>query len=310
MTEFETLLANQPILIPQLQKSFEHERLAHAYLFAGDDGVGKHQTAIWLTKHLFCQDLQGNQPCNQCNNCLRINHQEHPDVFILEPDGQTIKVDQIRQLQTEFSKSGFEAQQKVFLIKEADKMNVNAANSLLKFLEEPVGKVMAILETTSVGRILPTIQSRCQVFTFQPLSKTALQAELERNNIGKQTAKLLGSLTNSFTKAVEIYENEWFNDARDSVQKWFDYLKERSPQTFVYIQRKLLKQAKEKEQQQLILSMLLFYYQEWLASALKDEQPVTDINEGIVLILEAEQKLRANVSFQNVAEQLSLRLIR
>ncbi|EOL48846.1 DNA polymerase III, delta subunit [Enterococcus phoeniculicola] len=311
MEETQFLEENQPIVFTQLQKSFEHGRLAHAYLFEGEAGTGKHEASIWLAKHLFCTNLQAQKPCNQCNNCQRIQRNEHPDVQVIEPDGQTIKVDQIRNLQSEFSTSGFETKQKVFIIKDSDKMNSSAANSLLKFLEEPVGMFLAILETDSVGRILPTIQSRCQILHFQPLSKELLQKKLVENGIGEQSAKLLSSLTNSFDKAVEISQNEWFNEARESVQQWFNYLKEKDPQAFIYVQKKLIKVFKEKGQQAESFAMLLFFYQSLLVEktsggVLKD---ISEVNRVLELILQAEQKLSTNVSFQSTAEQLALRII-
>lgn len=138
MNQEINLAQMQPIVYQQLQRSFEHGRIAHAYLFEGEKGTGKHEVGIWLAQHLFCTQMKDNLPCGKCNNCQRIEKKEHPDVLVIEPEGQTIKVDQIRRLQTEFSRSGYESRKK-FLIKEAEKMNSSAANSLLKFLEEPPG---------------------------------------------------------------------------------------------------------------------------------------------------------------------------
>ncbi len=266
---------------------------------------------IWLAQHLFCTEMKNGLPCGTCNNCQRIQNQEHPDVLTIEPEGQTIKVDQIRRLQTEFSRSGYESRKKVFLVKEAEKMNSSAANSLLKFLEEPPGEFLAILETDSVGRILPTIQSRCQILHFQELSKEVLIYKLQEAGIPVEKAKLLAFLTNSFTKAVEISQNEWFNDAKDSIQQWFVYMQSNDTQAFIYVQKKLIKLFKEKSQQFTALSILLFYYQEALKQALEKDKimQVKKINQTIERILFAEQKLRSNVSFQAVAEQLVLRTI-
>ena len=217
MNQEINLAQMQPIVYQQLQRSFEHGRIAHAYLFEGEKGIGKHEVGIWLAQHLFCTQMKDNLPCGKCNNCQRIEKKEHPDVLVIEPEGQTIKVDQIRRLQTEFSRSGYESRKKVFLIKEAEKMNSSAANSLLKFLEEPPGDFLAVLETDAVGRILPTIQSRCQVLHFQELSKEALIHRLQEEQIPLEKAKLLAFLTNSLGKAVEISQNEWFNDAKDLI---------------------------------------------------------------------------------------------
>lgn len=302
---------SQPVVVTQLLRSLKHGRLAHAYLFEGDRGTGKHEMALWLAQALFCLTPQNDgQPCGSCNNCQRIAAGEHPDVQVIAPEGQTIKVEQIRSLQAEFAKSGFESQQKVFILQDAEKMNASAANSLLKFLEEPAGQFLAVLETGSLGRILPTIQSRCQVLHFQPLSAAQLQEQLQAEGIGKETAGLLTALTNSFDKAVEISQEEWFNEARDSVQQWFAYLKARDPQAVIYIQKKLVKVFKEKELQFSGLTMLLYFYQQFLRETLESgSAAVQPANTGLQFILEAEQKLAANVSFQNVTEQLAIRII-
>lgn len=310
MEQTPAFFTTQPLVSALLLKSVKHGRLAHAYLFEGDRGTGKDQAALWLAKEIFCQQKINDQPCNVCNNCTRIDEGIHPDVLVVEPDGQTIKVDQIRELQTEFSKSGFEGQHKVFILKDAEKMNLSAANSLLKFLEEPAGGFLAILETTALARILPTIQSRCQILHFQSLSKKILQEKLQAQGIGKQSAALLTDLTNSYDKAVEISQDEWFNEAKESMTQWFNYLKNRDLQSFIYVQKKLLTIFKEKNQQQQGLSILLLFYQGYLKEAVKQGLPqkIADINQQIQLILTAEQKLGANVSFQNVCEQLALKI--
>ncbi|MGK0551335.1 DNA polymerase III subunit delta' [Enterococcus faecalis] len=312
MKEAEFLQQRQPLLFQQLQKSFEHGRLAHAYLFEGDTGTGKQEFGLWLAKHIFCTNLHAQMPCNECNNCLRINEHEHPDVLQIVPEGQTIKVNQIRQLKAEFSKSGVETAQKVFLIQEADKMSVGAANSLLKFLEEPEGDVLAILETTSLAKILPTIQSRCQVMHFQPLDKQKLIEELTNHRIGLKTATLLAELTNSFDKAVEISQNEWFNEAREIIHQWFDYLKKDDMQAFVYVQKRMVKVFKEKEQQALSFDLLIAFYRQLLTESVQSGQTKKVIAQQarrVETILNARQKWEANVSWQCVCEQLVIQII-
>ena len=312
MNEAKLLSEQQPLLYKQLQKSFEHGRLAHAYLFEGDTGTGKKEFGLWMAKRVFCTNVTGNNPCNQCNNCLRINENEHPDVLRIVPEGQTIKVNQIRELKSEFSKSGVETAQKVFLIEQADKMSVGAANSLLKFLEEPEGKILAILETTSLTRILPTIQSRCQVLHFQPLVTKKLVSALTETGINENKAKLLVELTNSFDKAVEISKDEWFNDAREIIQHWFDYLRNDDLQGFVYVQKKMIKVFKEKEQQALSFDLLLAYYRQQLKEFVakgQSKKAVEQQAQRIELILKARQKWEANVSWQSVCEQLVIRMI-
>lgn len=299
----------QPLVFAQLKKSIKHGRIAHAYLFEGDKGTGKHELSLWLAKRLFCTDVQEEAPCGKCSNCVRISQGEHPDVIQIEPDGQMIKVDQIRQLQEEFSKSGFESRLKIFILSQADKMNNSAANSLLKFLEEPVGNFLAILETESLGRILPTIQSRCQIIHFSPLSKEKLQEKLQEEGLSKETSRLLSHLTNSYHKAVEISQDEWFNETKDAVKRWVNYLLKKDPQAFIFVQKKLLGLAKEKNQQSEIFLLLLFYFQEERDRLLAQGLWGKEINRAIEAALQAQKKLQANVSFQGVAEQFSVKII-
>lgn len=310
MEEAQRLQTIQPIVFRQLQNSFEHGRLAHAYLFEGDQGTGKAELALWFVKHLFCLALQEGMPCEKCNNCLRITSKDHPDVVGIEPDGQSIKVDQIRALQSELAKSGFESAKKVVIIHQAEKMNSNSANSLLKFLEEPPANFMIILETQSLGKILPTIRSRCQIIHFQALSTARLQSRLESEQIPAKTAKLLANLTNSYGKAVEISKDEWFNEARDVVIQWFNYLGKNDPQAFIYVQKKLVKTFKDKTQQQFAFEMLAYFAKEKRDQVMKQNQ--TDLkayNYLLEEVLSASQKLEANVSFQNIAEQITLRIV-
>lgn len=307
----DTFLAqHQPLVYSQIKKSVEHGRLAHAYLFEGDQGVGKHELSLWLAKRLFCTQVVDNEPCNECNNCLRIAAGEHPNLWQIKPDGQSIKVDQIRQLQQEFVRSGFESRLQFFTISQADKMNASAANSLLKFLEEPAGSFVAILETDSPGKILPTIQSRCQILHFAPLNTKALVTKLVEAGIGPESATLLAALTNSYQKAVEISQEEWFNDAKVAISQWYLYLANNDLLAFVYVQKKLTALAKEKERQQLLLQMLMQHFRQERSKLLNGESLALKENtRRIELLLEAEQKLGANVSFQNVCEQLVLRMI-
>ena len=234
---------------------------------------------------------------------------EHPNVRVIQPEGQSIKVDQIRQLQSEFSRKGFEKGMQIFIIQQADTMNVSAANSLLKFLEEPEGEMLAILEVESLGKMLPTIQSRCQIIHFNPLNKQQLVKQLQDNGINEKSANLLASLTNSYNKAVEISEDEWFNGAKDVIEQWFLYLKKKDSQAFIYVQKAIMTIAKEKQQQQDILAILLFYFQNERNQMLQHQVSGVAANREVELILQGQQKLAANVPFQGVAEQLCLRIL-
>ena len=128
--------------------------------------------------------------------------------------------------------------------------------------------------------------------------------------IGPESATLLAALTNSYQKAVEISQEEWFNDAKVAISQWYLYLANNDLLAFVYVQKKLTALAKEKEHQQLLLQMLMQHFRQERSKLLNGESLALKENtRRIELLLEAEQKLGANVSFQNVCEQLVLRMI-
>ena len=309
MSVQDFLMTNQAHVFSLMKKNIKHGRIAHAYLFEGDKGTGKHELSLWLAQRLFCQQVREEEPCGNCVQCKRIGMGEDPNVRVIQPEGQSIKVDQIRQLQSEFSRKGFEKGMQIFIIQQADTMNVSAANSLLKFLEEPEGEMLAILEVESLGKMLPTIQSRCQIIHFNPLNKQQLVKQLQDNGINEKSANLLASLTNSYNKAVEISEDEWFNGAKDVIEQWFLYLKKKDSQAFIYVQKAIVTIAKEKQQQQDILAILLFYFQNERNQLLQHQVSGVAANREVEIILQGQQKLAANVPFQGVAEQLCLRIL-
>lgn len=318
--DFENL---QPRVFTQLKKSLKEQRIGHAYLFEGEQGTGKKELARWMAQAIFClSSSPDKQPCMKCTNCTRIESGNHPDVLMVAPDGQTIKVDQIRDMKTAFNKSGVETSKKVMIVEDSDKMTTNAANSLLKFLEEPEGQMHVFLLTKNKARILPTIQSRCQILSFQPLSKQYLQETLIAEQVSKGGAVLLSKLTNSLEEARSYAKDAWFEEARNVSKQWFDYLIERDNLAFIYVQKQLIKTFKEKQQQQLLFELLLIRYRDMLFEEATSEeiallQPkkqnkLTQIQllTSVEELLSSQKKLDRNVGFQNVCEQLAWRLIK
>jgi len=134
---FTDLLA-QDHIIDHFKKAIKANRLSHAYIFTGQDGVGKTLFAKVFTKALFCKNDEYDS-CNSCLNCIRIEKNSHPDVFWtdIEEKAKFIKIENIRNLQHSVKLSPLESDYKIFIIKEADRMNEEASNCLLKTLEEP-----------------------------------------------------------------------------------------------------------------------------------------------------------------------------
>ncbi len=154
-----------------LQAALVHQRLAHAYLFVGPEGVGKSLTATNLAKAMNC--LAPPRPadsCERCPSCLKILSQNHADVISIGANGEVIKIDQIRQLQRRLSYRPLEGGRRACIIDPADQMNEAASNALLKTLEEPPAETYLFLITAKPHRLLPTILSRCQWVKFKSLA--------------------------------------------------------------------------------------------------------------------------------------------
>jgi DNA polymerase-3 subunit delta' len=302
-------------------------RVAHAYLLEGIRGTGKKEIALLITKALFCDSLlEGFKPCETCHNCRRINSGNHPDVHKVEPDGLSIKKQQIQDLQQEFSKKGVESSRKVYMISDADKMSVSAANSLLKFLEEPNSQTTAFLLSEQPQQLLPTILSRCQILSFKPLSPLAMINQLTENGVNPMKAPLLAQLTNNLDEAYELNVDDWFAQAQKIVLKLYEVLKKNPLEAMVTLQGDWFSHFKEKEQINRGLDLLLLIFKDLLYIQLDKQEQIVFKAESEVLrqyaletsgrrlsdqmsaILEAKRKLAANMNPQLMMEELVLNL--
>jgi DNA polymerase-3 subunit delta' len=170
----------QDSAIQILRQALIHGRLAHAYLLAGPDGVGKRLTALTLAKAMNClAPPESGEACEGCASCRKINSGNHADVVRIEPDGDFIKIDQVRELQRQLRFRPLEGGRRVCLLDSADRMNEAAANALLKTLEEPPAETHLILVTPRPHRLLATILSRCQWVKFRSLSRSHLARILQ-----------------------------------------------------------------------------------------------------------------------------------
>ncbi|KAB2328867.1 DNA polymerase III subunit delta' [Cytobacillus depressus] len=324
---WEDLQELQPVVLKMFKNSIMKDRLAHAYLFEGMKGTGKREAGYLLAKSVFCHSpLQGYIPCEACVNCKRINNGNHPDVHLIEPDGLSIKKAQIQALQEEFTKTGVESRKKLYMIVHADRMTTNAANSLLKFLEEPHAHTIAVLMTEQAQQILPTILSRCQAISFQSLSPEKMIEKLRLNGVDPQLAPLIAHLTNNLDEAIEYSQNDWFVQAQKIVLKLCEALKKTPLEAMVALQDDWFKHFKEKEQLDLGLDLLLLVFKDLLYIQLgKDGQIVYQnekarleqfalqssnrkISEQMTAVLEAKRRLYANMNPQLLMEQLVLKL--
>ncbi len=186
-----------------LTKSVQQNRLAHAYLFAGPAQIGKLTLAREWAKWQLCEQKKDNFACGQCQQCLAIERGQNPDLIILSPrveekDGITktaeISIKEARELQRQLSLFPYSAVRKIAIIEEAAAMSSEAANALLKTLEEPSSRSLIILVSGNSQAILPTIISRCQLIKFSLVPESEIIIGL----------KNLSAKDNILTEAVNL----------------------------------------------------------------------------------------------------------
>lgn len=203
-----TIIGHQNI-VTQLQSAVNSERVAGAYLFSGEKGVGKETVALYFANLILCENSgEDSVPCGECRACRKIKSGNHPDFQIIRPDGSQLKIDQIREMQQQISYQPLEGPRKIYIIAESERMNVYTANSLLKTLEEPPAASTIILLTENLNAILPTIRSRSQILTFYPLPTEELaNALVDGFSINREDATNAAILSRGFVgKALTLVE--------------------------------------------------------------------------------------------------------
>jgi len=203
-------IKGQNRVIETLKRSISANRVAHAYLFEGQDGCGRRTTALALIQALFCKEPFDGDACNNCSHCRKLASGNHPDLHLLAPlpDKRDISIEQVRELQQVLSLRPFEAHRKACLIEPAERMNEKSANALLKTLEEPPGHAIIILLTRHADLLLSTIRSRCQHIRFSPLGDDTVFDLLIQQGVNAAKAALLAPLAEGSMQRAALLEEE------------------------------------------------------------------------------------------------------
>ncbi|GGE37800.1 DNA polymerase III subunit delta' [Streptococcus himalayensis] len=290
----ETLRIIQPEQIQRFEKILEQKRLHHAYLFTG--AFASFEMAQFLAQALFCEEKKGVFACGRCRNCRLIEEEAFSDVTVLRPTNQLIKTETIRELVRKFSQSGIEGNRQVFIICEADKMHVHAANSLLKVIEEPQSEIYVFFLASDAEKILPTIRSRTQVFHF-PKSHAYLVHRLEQEGLMRQQADMLATYAQSEAEALGAAKSTSFMRSLDEVERFVKSLL--NGQKLAYVQvSSLVHLADDKEKQAQILRLIE------VCLAKEIMQPKAQFY--LTALSKTYQMWQANVSFQNALEYMVL----
>lgn len=178
-----------------LHRVLKQKKLPNSMIFAGPEGIGKKKTALVVAKALNCLKKTSDS-CEECAHCKAVNNGNFPDVMVISPSKDVLKIDQMRLLKDTAYLKPMAGRKRVFIVCEAEKMNEEASNSLLKVLEEPPPFSHIILVTPNPYRILPTLKSRCQLFPFTPIPKEEIQKALVSRGFQPEKARILSLLVN------------------------------------------------------------------------------------------------------------------
>ena len=209
-----------------LKASILHDRIAHAYLFHGEDGIGKRLTAVRFAQAVNCETeygAGGPDACGACRSCHQIEAHTHPDYFFIEPDreqtNQQIKIERVRELEQQIIYRPLVGRRKICLIDDADRFTQGAANALLKTLEEPTAHSLFLLITSRPASLPATVRSRCQSIRFVPPPRPLVEAALTAHGIAPDDARLLALMTDgrighaikTDLAALRTQRDEFFN---------------------------------------------------------------------------------------------------
>ena len=200
---FENIIGNEKNK-KLLEDIIAKNKIANAYMFIGQESIGKFLFAKEFAKAILC--LNENKPCNKCKSCLELENSNNPDLTIIEPDGNNVKIEQIRELNKKVVEKPIVSTKKVYIINDGQNITKEAQNALLKTLEEPPEYVTIILITTSESAFLPTIKSRCTKIAFSKLTDDELLKYANIHNI-HVNSNLLGTCEGSISKLLSLNDN-------------------------------------------------------------------------------------------------------
>ncbi|WP_342599624.1 DNA polymerase III subunit delta' [Psychrobacillus sp. FSL H8-0483] len=316
----------QPVAIKQIQSIVLKSRIGHAYIIEGAKGTGKTKVMQFFVQLILCENPTKNVPCETCRSCKRLKSNNHLNLMQLEPDGQFIKRGQIDELIHEMSKTSIEQGRKIYVIHHADQLNASAANTLLKFLEEPQGEVTAILLTDRMHALIPTIRSRCQHLNLSAMPQSVLKQKLVDEGITESMASTVCRMTNQVEEAIFLAKDEQFGLARKSVLKLVEASGKSVQDALMCIHEDFAPLLKEKEQAEQALDLLLFAYRDIVAIKASPIAVCTypdmsyywnqvalhttyeQLSKQLEMILHAKQNLHKNMNRTLMMEQLMLNL--
>lgn len=204
---FEDIIGNNDKK-EMLINAVKNNNILHSYLFLGTEGIGKKLFAKKFAKMILCTNKDKTKCNNECEVCIKFENNNNPDFKYIEPDGNNIKIDQIRNMNSKIMEKPIISEKKVYIINDCEKMTKEAQNSLLKTLEEPPEYAVIILICSKESELLNTIKSRCTKILFNDLTKDEIIKYLKANKYENIDEKLLELSQGSIKKAIQVISNK------------------------------------------------------------------------------------------------------
>lgn len=286
-----------------LKKTVELNKISHAYLFCGQEKLGKKKLAFEFVKLLNCQEKTKLKPCQVCRSCQDIEKKQLPDLTIIEPEKKEIQISQIRNLTQILSLKPYSSHFKIAIIDQAHLMNHEAQNAFLKTLEEPKNNVILFLITEYPDMLLQTIYSRCQIIKFFPVKTKEIENYLEKQNFPTdKIQKIIDVSLNKPGLVIDFVTNlQKLKNQEKIISDLIKILKSDLILRFQYIKNLTIDEDKK-----MILEIWLNYFRKLFLSAINSKN-----REYIKLkkILTIIQKIIFLTSTTNVNFRLALEIL-
>jgi DNA polymerase-3 subunit delta' len=261
------------------QRCIRTGRTRHAYLIVGPAQVGKTTLAKAFAQALLCQGAEA--PCLACRTCRLVQADRHPDVSLVSPEGASLKIEAIRELQQMLALSPVEGVYRVCIIRQMEMATPSAANCLLKTLEEPPQRVILLLTADGIDSLLPTIVSRCQVLSLRPVARERIVAALQDRGVERARARLLASLSQGRVGwAIEASQDARILERREQVLEKLLGLEEASyPARFKWAER----MSRDPDRVPAVLDAMSSWWHDVLVLASGSGAQVLNLDRQVVL---------------------------
>lgn len=323
MADFNNIIGQEQ-MIEHFKSAIEMDKVSHAYIIQGDYDSGKKLMASVFAKALQCEQ-KGTEPCNHCTSCLQADTGNQPDIiYVSHEKPNSIGIHDVReQINGSIGIKPYSSDYKIYIVDEAEKMTAEAQNALLKTIEEPPAYAVIFLLTTNLGKLLPTILSRCVVLNIQPVKDELIKKHLLSLGVEERQAEFCTAFSmGNVGKAIRVATSEEFNEIKNDCVHMLKYAKDMQVYELIQAVKEL---TKYKLQIYDYLDFMLMWYRDVLllkatgnANSLIYQEEYSSIRdrgnqssyEGIQKIIEeiekAKVRLRANVNFELTIELLWL----